>query len=124
MFEAQAWYARDVILGKIELPDKEGMKKDSKLWIDKENSLPTEESTIDFQSEQAQMYVDATGYGLNVTIAQKNFHDFVANKKIDIMKFRDLSHIDPKSGKPSPSPTNGTWMDRLDDSTKTFVENC
>ena len=92
--------------------------------MDKENDLPTEESTIDFQSEHVQMYVDATDYELDVAVAQRNFHDFVANKKIDIMKFRDMSHIDPKTGKPSPSPTNGTWMDRLDDSSKTFVENC
>ena len=158
MFEAQAWYARDVILGKIELPDAEGMKKDSKVWMDKENNLPTEESTIDFQSEHIQMYrmlknwwisekfqffsflfssvnfqkqfsayffhVDATDYELNVPVCQKNFHDFVANKKVDIMKFRDLSHIDPTDGKPSPSATNGTWMDRLDDTTKTFLDNC
>jgi len=124
MFEAQSWYARDVILGRIALPDAEGMKKDSKVWMDKESNLPSEESTIDFQSEHIQMYVDATDYELNVPVCQKNFHDFVANKKVDIMKFRDLSHIDPTDGKPSPAPTNGTWMDRLDDTTKTFLENC
>jgi len=33
MFDAQAWYARDVILGRIALPDIPGMEKEWQKWL-------------------------------------------------------------------------------------------
>src|SRR5699024_702897 len=33
MFDAQAWYARDVILGKIQLPDAEVRRKEMDAWL-------------------------------------------------------------------------------------------
>ena len=51
----------------------------------------------------------------------KNFQDFVTNKCTKtIMGFRDLSHIDPTTGKPSPA-LNGTWMDIKDDSIENYL---
>jgi hypothetical protein len=39
MFDAQAWWARDVILGKISLPSQEEMQQASVLWEEKEAAI-------------------------------------------------------------------------------------
>ena len=39
MFDAQAWWARDVILGKIAIPSQEEMHKASMPWEEKEAAL-------------------------------------------------------------------------------------
>jgi trimethylamine monooxygenase len=39
MFDAQAWWARDVILGKIALPNKHDMQKASIPWEEKEAAI-------------------------------------------------------------------------------------
>ena len=41
MFDAQAWWARDVILGKIALPSKDAMQKASIPWEEKEAAIGT-----------------------------------------------------------------------------------
>jgi trimethylamine monooxygenase len=35
MFDLMAWFSRDVILGKIEIPSKEERDIDQNLWIEK-----------------------------------------------------------------------------------------
>ena len=39
MFDAQAWYVRDVIMGRIELPSREEMEKDAAQWQAREEAL-------------------------------------------------------------------------------------
>ena len=39
MFDAQAWYARDVIMGRIELPSKDEMLAHTKDWDEREGTL-------------------------------------------------------------------------------------
>ncbi|GAA4416514.1 hypothetical protein GCM10011450_12300 [Advenella faeciporci] len=40
MFDAQAWYARDVIMGKIQLPDEASRRKDMDAWLQRHGQLP------------------------------------------------------------------------------------
>ena len=52
MFDAQAWYIRDIILDKIKLPRKEIMIKYIEEWQLKEDSLDrNDESSIRFQAD-------------------------------------------------------------------------
>ena len=40
MFDAQAWWARDVVLGRITVPStREEMEKDAAPWIEREGGL-------------------------------------------------------------------------------------
>ena len=50
-FEIQGFYARDVITGKIPLPDQAAMEADSKKWMEREDNLPDELSGIQFQGD-------------------------------------------------------------------------
>ena len=49
MFDAQAWYAREVILGRITLPPKAEMTAHSLAWRAKEESLVTHQEMFEFQ---------------------------------------------------------------------------
>ena len=62
MFDVQAWYARDYILGKISLPSKEEMKKDSQKWRDREEKLETDEDKIWFQGDYTKDLMEVTDY--------------------------------------------------------------
>ena len=55
MFDAQSYYVRDVILGRIRLPPVEDMKADSQEWREREESL---------QSVTEMMYVHSMAYSL------------------------------------------------------------
>ena len=50
MFDAQAWYARDVIMGRLGLPAKAEMEADSQAWRVKEEASTGPADDIDFQT--------------------------------------------------------------------------
>ncbi len=51
MFDLQAWYARDVVLGRIKLPRYDEMAADIQKWIKLEEALEDPSQAIDFQTE-------------------------------------------------------------------------
>lgn len=126
-FESQAWYARDVILGKVPLPNETDRETDMKKWKALEAEIPSELATIQFQADMIKDLNKASNYfDYDVDLAADNFREFVGNKcKPDgIMKFRDQAHVDLVTKQRSPLPTNGTWFERLDDTVETFIANC
>ena len=56
MFDAQAWYARDVIMGRIELPSADEMAKNSEGWRDREEALEDDEQMIWFQGDNVKEF--------------------------------------------------------------------
>src|SRR5690606_15666868 len=62
MFDAQAWYARDVMLGRTTLPDFETRAQDIGLWRAREEALTNPTEDIDFQTAYIRDLVDATDY--------------------------------------------------------------
>ena len=57
MFDAQAWYARDVILGRQEIPSVEEQKADFDAWRAREGTLNTDEEMIEYQVNTIQYKV-------------------------------------------------------------------
>ena len=51
MFDAEAWYARDYILGKIKLPSKKEQTEDIKAWYERGRKSATFLEEIDFQRD-------------------------------------------------------------------------
>lgn len=51
MFDVQAYYVRDIILGKIAVPDQAGKEADNKIWFDKASTIACGPDAILFQSE-------------------------------------------------------------------------
>ena len=122
MFDAQAWYARDLILGKIELPSFEEMQSHTKEWHEHETAQDAAAYAIDFQGEYTQMLIDETDYpNFDIKGVNRTFMDWKYNKKDDIMGFRDKSHASLMTGTQSP-PHHTPWLKALDDSLEAYLK--
>ena len=121
MFDAQAWYARDVILGRIELPDADEQAR----WISDfqaaEDAVEDDYGAIDFQGAYTQDLVDQTDYpDFNTPLVNKMFYDWKKHKKQSIIGYRDHGHTSPLTG--TVAPIHHTqWDDALDDSLESYL---
>ena len=121
MFDAQAWYARDVILGRIELPDAAEQAR----WISDfqaaEDAVEDDYGAIDFQGAYTQDLVDQTDYpDFNTPLVNKMFYDWKKHKKQSILGYRDHGHTSPLTG--TVAPIHHTrWEDALDDSLESYL---
>jgi len=122
MFDAQAWYARDLILRRIELPSFEEMQLHTKELHERETAQDDAAYAIDFQGEYTQMLIDETDYpDFDIKGVNRTFKDWKHNKKDDIMGFRDKSHASLMTGTQSP-PHHTPWLKALDDSLDAYLK--
>jgi trimethylamine monooxygenase len=124
MFDAQAWYARDVMMGRIALPDsKEAMDRDSKAWREREEKLETDEDMIWFQGDYTQELIDATDYpSFDIEGVNKTFMEWEHHKHEDIMGFRNHSYRSLMTG--TMAPVHHTpWLEAMDDSLEAYLKN-
>ncbi|MBQ0730328.1 MAG: NAD(P)/FAD-dependent oxidoreductase [Oleispira antarctica] len=122
MFDAQAWYARDVMLGRIPLPSNEEMAADACEWVSRELKLsdPTEE--IDFQASYILDLIAPTDYpAFDVARVADIFKEWEHDKEADILGYRNKSYRSTLTG--TLAPVHHTrWMDAMDDSLETFLQ--
>ena len=122
MFDAQAWYARDVILGRIALPDAGEQAR----WIAgqqaAEDTIADDYEAIDFQGAYTQDLVDQTDYpDFNTPLVNKMFKNWKKHKKKSIMGYRDHGHTSPLTG--TMAPVHHTpWVDAMDDSLESYLQ--
>lgn len=122
MFDAQAWYARDVILGRIDLPSKDDMTKDSMAWRAREEKLETDEDMIYFQGAYTQDLIDATDYpSFDIEGVNKMFMEWEHHKHEDIMGFRNNSYRSVMTRTMSPKH-HTPWMEAMDDTMKSYLK--
>src|SRR5690606_38777470 len=62
MFDTQAWFARDYMLGRIELPSKEEQRKDIEHWMNYESRTETGFDHVDFQTDYIKDLISYTDY--------------------------------------------------------------
>ena len=121
MFDAQTWYARDVILGRIELPDADAQAR----WIDDfqaaEDEVPDDYAAIDFQGDYTQDLLDQTDCpDPNTPLINKMFKDWKKHKKQSILGYRDHGHTSPMTGTMAPIH-HTSWEEALDDSLESYL---
>jgi len=123
MFDAQAWYARDVIMGRIALPAKEEMMKHSAAWRDREETLEDDRQMIYFQGDYVQELIDETDYpSFDVEGVNKTFVQWEHHKHDDIMGFRNNAYRSLMTG--NMQPVHHTpWIKAMDDSMESYLEN-
>ncbi len=93
IFDAQGWYARDVILGRIKLPDAEERKTDMDTWLSRESEIKDD---VEFLKFQADYIVDLLSNTNFPPIDMNGFADifkaWMADKKEDIINFKNKSY--------------------------------
>jgi trimethylamine monooxygenase len=123
MFDAQAWYARDVILGHITLPSLEEMRADSAAWREKEEASTCAADDIDFQTAYVRDLIDLTDYpDFKPEIVAEQFKEWKHHKEEDVLTYRHHSFPSTITGTMAPQH-HTPWMDALDDSLEAFLAN-
>ena len=123
MFDAQAWYVRDIIMGRIKLPAPEAMKKDWKKWLKREEKLENAEQMIWFQGDYVKELIAATDYpSFDIEGVNKTFMVWEHHKMDNIMGFRNNSHKSLMTGTMSPKH-HTPWKDEMDDSMAAYLKS-
>jgi trimethylamine monooxygenase len=121
MFDAQAWYARDVILGRIALPSAEDMSKDILAWRAREEAITNPFEGIDFQTEYVADLLAATDYPhLDVHRVAELFKEWEHHKAASILGYRDHGYPSTLTGTLAPKH-HTKWMEAMDDSLEAFL---
>ena len=121
MFDAQAWYARDVILGRIALPSAAAIEADIVKWRAREEELKNPFEAIDYQTDYVRDLLSATDYPhLDVDHVAELFKEWEHHKTEGILTYRDRSYPSTITG--NTAPVHHTpWIKALDDSLEAFL---
>ncbi len=121
MFDCQAWFARDVILDKIQIPSDSEAEKDINDWVAKEEKLEDPIQMIDFQTEYTKDLHNLSDYPkIDFELIRKHFKNWEHHKEDDIMTYRNQSFSSAVTG--TEAPIHHTpWAEAMDDSMETFL---
>ncbi|ODN71654.1 NAD(P)-binding domain-containing protein [Methylobrevis pamukkalensis] len=122
MFDAQAWFARDVMLGRIPLPSTEEMTADSLAWRAREEALDGDHDMIWFQGDYTRELIEMTDYPMfDIEGVNETFIAWEHHKDEDIMGYRNKSYRSLMTGTMSP-PHHTPWLEALDDSLEAYLQ--
>lgn len=123
MFDVQAWWARDVIMGRIALPDRAAMLADVEARVIAEDSLEDDYGCIWYQGDYTKELMEETDYpSFDVEGACQAFKEWKGHKKADIMTFRNNAYKSVITGTMAPHH-HTEWKDALDDSLEVYLRN-
>ena len=123
MFDAQAWYTRDYMLGRVKVPSKGEMMSHSQEWRKREEKLENDEQMIWFQGDYVKELISATDYpSFDVEGVNKTFMDWEHHKHDDIMGFRNNAYRSLMTGNMQPIH-HTPWLEAMDDSMESYLEN-
>ncbi|MEP1200792.1 NAD(P)-binding domain-containing protein [Tateyamaria sp.] len=123
MFDAQAWWVRDAIMGKIAMPSKAEMDADVADRVAREDAGEDDYDAIWYQGDYIKELIAETDYpSFDVEGACQAFKAWKGHKKKGIMTFRDNCYASVMTG--SMAPIHHTpWVDALDDSLEVYLQN-
>ncbi len=122
MFDAQAWYARDVILGRLDLPSKSEMQADTAHRQAQEDAIADDYESIRYQGDYTLRLMAMTDYpDFDIEGANNAFFEWKKHKKAGIMTFRDNGYKSALTGTLAPAH-HTPWKDALDDSLEAYLK--
>ncbi|MBX2838374.1 MAG: NAD(P)/FAD-dependent oxidoreductase [Gammaproteobacteria bacterium] len=123
MFDAQAWFARDVMLGKISTPSQKEMLADVEARVASEDAIEDDYGAIRYQGDYVKELIAETDYpSFDVDGANEAFFQWKKHKKQNIMTFRDNGYKSVITGTMAPNH-HTPWKDALDDSLDSYLQN-
>ena len=123
LFDAQAWWARDAMLGRIDLPDEAAMRADVEDRVAREDAIEDDYGAIRYQGDHVKELIGETDYpDFDVDGANEAFFAWKKDKKKGIMTFRDNAYRSVMTG--TLAPVHHTpWKDAMDDSKESYLAN-
>lgn len=121
MFDAQAWFARDVMVGKILLPSETDRAADAASWLDRQDALTDHDAESDFQTEYVRELINATDYPeFDLDSVNSLFKDWMRHKSEDIVGYRDQTYKSVITGTMA-ALHHTRWINAMDDSLDRYL---
>ncbi len=124
MFDAQAWYVRDIIMGRIDVPTSEADRlADVTAREAAEDAGQDSYDAIRYQGDYIKELIADTDYpSFDVDGANEVFFEWKKHKQKDIMGFRNHAYRSVITG--TMAPVHHTpWKDALEDSLESYLRN-
>lgn len=121
MFDAQAWYVRDLILGAAELPGEADRLAHQAEWLDRFRAIGASADEVRFQADYIKDLIGETDYPeFDLDRVVEVFLDWKRDKKENILTYRDGVHSSVMTG--TESVVHHTpWLSELDDSLERYL---
>lgn len=121
MFDAQAWFARDVMTGVLALPEFDKREADIESWLKRQAALPDHDAEAEFQTDYVRELHEATDYpSFDLDAVCQLFKDWMHNKHVDILGYRDAQHRSVITGTLS-AKHHTRWLNAMDDSLERYL---
>ncbi|MFC0313863.1 NAD(P)-binding domain-containing protein [Gordonia phosphorivorans] len=122
MFDAQAWFVRDLILGRIPMPTQSERDASIADWRARFETIADASDEIRFQGDYVRDLIDQTDYpSFDVDGVVEIFLSWKEDKAADIMGYRDYTYKSVMTGTRSVRH-HTRWMDELDDSMERYLQ--
>lgn len=122
MFDAQAWFARDYMLGRLALPAKADRENDIAKWLKAEEKTTTSNAQVDFQTAYIKDLISMTDYPtFNIDQVGEMFKQYLDSKEVDILTYRDQVYTSVMT-QVTAEEHHTVWMKELDDSLERYLE--
>ncbi|QBQ41528.1 NAD(P)/FAD-dependent oxidoreductase [Sphingobacterium psychroaquaticum] len=121
MFDTQAWFVRDYILDRIQLPDHTERAQDIAHWMATEAATTTGDEHIDFQTSYIRdlmRYTDYPPFNLDQVAAM--FKSWLQDKEDNILSYRDKVYTSVMDNTKA-EKHHTSWMKELDDSLERYL---
>ncbi|MFC0581202.1 NAD(P)-binding domain-containing protein [Micrococcoides hystricis] len=121
MFDAQAWYVRDVILGRIQLPSKEEQRQHMDQWLGRFGRLKSGDDEIDFQADYVRDLIEQTDYPMfDLDEVARIFKSWQQDKMENILGYRDRTYRSVMTGTMA-AEHHTPWLRELDASLTRYL---
>lgn len=122
MFDAQAWLARDYMMGNYIIPSKKERNRDIVKWLNLDAASSTPDDDVDFQTAYIKDLISMTDYPeFNIDQVAVMFKQWLKDKEDDILRYRDQTFASVITGTHA-AKHHTSWLDEMDDSYERFIE--
>lgn len=121
MFDAQAWYVRDLILGRAPLPSADERAESIEQWTQRFKAIASEAEEIQFQADYIRDLIEQTDYPMfDLDSVVEIFQAWVNDKVENVLTYRDKQHRSVMTGTLA-AAHHTPWLRELDDSLQRYL---
>lgn len=122
MFDAQAWFARDVMLGRIGVPDAAERSADIAVWLERQAALADHDAEADYQTDYLRELITLTDYPeFDLDTVSELFKQWMSDKQENILGYRDNVHRSVMTGTMA-AQHHTRWINAMDDSLARYLQ--
>jgi trimethylamine monooxygenase len=116
LFDVQAWYVRDVILGRISLPNELKRAEDMLVWKTREEKVEGQLDGIDFQTSYLKELASVVDYPLDNYLDRTvaTFKEWMKDKQLNIINYRDKPYTSSITGTKAVA-NSAPWMEIINE---------